>query len=179
MTGSGIFIEYISAGRIHIAYTSNGTETDDFAVPSGSFRGMESDNSGENLAVFTSTFITLYQTGNFTCNLEQNCGDFSGVDDDDTPGESQSSSGSSTGTGKGSVPDWLLPTVLIYAVAMIIAAVISYRLGRGNGIVYGIFTFLATIVSIFFAGMPWYIPLILIVLPALAVIIWKGPWSSR
>lgn len=94
ITGSGRFIAYVDgcmvtdtfceSGEILI-YASNGTLTGSLTVPSGTWRGMEFDNSGEHLAVFTNDFITVYGTAEVTCVLTNSCAIDGGIGDGDLP----------------------------------------------------------------------------------------------
>src|SRR5688500_2689726 len=81
LTGSGKYLAYVDGPLIHVV-NETGVETGDLEVPSGTWRGMEFDFSGENLAVFTSDFITVYATSNLTCELDENCAALGGTGDD-------------------------------------------------------------------------------------------------
>lgn len=85
VSGSGRFMAYTTGSNIQVAWTHNGTVTGTFAKPTGTFRGMEFDNSGEKLAVFTSTLITVYDTAPITCELSNTCAQEGGVAVDENP----------------------------------------------------------------------------------------------
>lgn len=84
LSGSGRFVAITTGGAIEL-YSSNGTNTGTYPLPEGgepgTFKGMEWDTAGETLAVFTSSFITVFPTGADTCALEDDCAAWSNTND--------------------------------------------------------------------------------------------------
>lgn len=95
-TASGKFAAYVDGSTIHII-NATGVETGTQQVPSGTWRGMEFDASGQHLAVFTSTFITVYGTSTLTCATTNTCAN----DSVDNGGISQGGDGAVSNTDSG------------------------------------------------------------------------------
>lgn len=211
MTGSTNYLAYVDEGTIHVVNRA-GTETGEYSIPSGTFRGMEFDSGGEHLAVFTSAHIKVINTTSATCELDNNCAQVGGCGSEGCAADNpppvqptpppphitgcpndQDCDGFLTGddpddndpcipdtscptVGTPEAPDWVLPTVVTFLFALLVSGGVSlgFKLG-GKGFGYSslITGFLASIISIYFWGMPWFIPIILVVLPAIAIVVFK------
>lgn len=182
ITGSERFISYIDSGTIHTIWANNGTATSvPYTMPTGAFHGMVYDNSGEHLAVFTSTFITIYQTSEITCELSNSCAAESGVGSDDNPtgGSSTTSTGGAGGGGNfadellGNPYFWVLLWILIINVVI---AALSWGTRAGfPGLVYGIATLIVYIFGVLLTKeqsepiSPWPIVAIIAVIIGLTI----------
>lgn len=103
ISGDSQFAAWTDNTGIIVAHAQNGTVIDTFPTPSGTFKGMEFDRTGGNLAIFTSSQIVVYHLSVITC--EEACSP--DVDDTDSPIGGctigcSSSSTSTSGAGSGS-----------------------------------------------------------------------------
>jgi hypothetical protein len=71
LSGDGNFAAWTDTDGINVAYANNGTIIEVLATPTGTFKSMKFDNTGANLAVFTSTQIVVYHIAVITC--EDDC----------------------------------------------------------------------------------------------------------
>lgn len=101
VTGSGKFMAYVNGANIEFAWVSNGTVTDTEPLPTGTFVGMDFDSGGEVLAVYTSDFVTVIQTGPATCEIANSCASDGGVGTDEPPGSGGGGSATTTSTARG------------------------------------------------------------------------------
>jgi hypothetical protein len=70
----GAFVAYRDGDEIVVAYSQNGTEVTTLEVPTGTWVSMKLDGTASNLAVFTSTQITVYHIATETCGEDCNLG---------------------------------------------------------------------------------------------------------
>lgn len=176
--GSANYFAYVDGSFIHID-NKTGVETGTEPIPAGTWRGMEFDNSGEHLAVFTATGITLYNTSALTCQRDNNCIALGGTGDD---GQNAADSLTSSSTAACSTPICVDSdsaaaagfTVAAFngflGVLMVggISAGGYFALGR-KAFIAGIFAVIGLLMAYFFGLVPLWV-MILLGVGALAVI---------
>lgn len=70
ISSNGNFSAWRDGGLIRVVHTQNHTTATSLAVPTGTWRGIEFDEKGGQLFVYTNDFITIYDVSPFTCRLD-------------------------------------------------------------------------------------------------------------
>ncbi len=157
MSGDANFLAWRDgASLIHIGYAGNHTIIDNVTVPAGTWQGMEWDYAAQRLAIFTSTFITVYETSAVTCESLGTC-DVLIDDRGNLVGEPPAGGGGGGGDGVTGVEElldspyfWVLFWVLLIN---IIIAALSWGTRAGfGGIVYGTASLIVYIMGVIFYG---------------------------
>ncbi len=179
ITGSERFVAILNGDNLEIRYSSNGTLTSDpFPVPSGLWKGMEFDSSGEHLAVFTADFITVYDTADNTCALTDTCTQDGGQGDGDPTPSPTPTPGPGDDDGELAFLDniyfWVVIWILIFEIAV---ALLSWLTRAGFGghvyLVVGVAVYIAAIlINGAEAVNPWPIVVLLAISIALAITWW-------
>lgn len=131
---NGLFGAWRDGGQVRIVSIGNHTTLETVAVPSGTWRGIEFDQKGGQLFIYTSDFITIYDVSQSTCQNDCSADENEFAEPlGETPDDEGGSEG---GLGEliGNPYFWILVAILVVEVAI---AALSWGTRAGfGGIVY-------------------------------------------
>lgn len=177
-TGSGEYLAYVSASGIRVHQIDTGATTGVGATPTGTWRGMEFDFSGQNLVAFTNDQFVLFDAEEVTCELDNNCEQLGGIGDDETGPTGTSTStptGGAPGVGEGDLAAspyfWILVWLLVINVVI---AALSYATRAGfGGSVYLVASMVVYIIGMIGYGVddvsPWPLVAVVVAIVGLAI----------